>query len=200
MSSSALTLILLPFVTALIGWITNWTAIRMLFRPRKALKIGPWLTFQGLIPRRQADLADKIATIVEAELINQHVIGEELSRLDLDHYIETFGRRLVRERLASRIGGIPLLAGLLPRIERFAIETLKEELPDLRHQISSQLEHHLQIRAMVSRRIAEFDVDRLESLVLATAKSEFRAIEFTGAILGFIIGLIQVALLLLNGR
>ncbi len=198
MSGSALMLVLLPFVTALIGWITNWTAIRMLFRPRRPLKVGRWFTLQGLIPRRQADLADKIATIVEAELINQHVIGQELSRLNLDHYIETFGRRLVRDRLASRIGRIPLLAGLLPRIERFAIETLKEELPDLRHQISSQLEHQLQIRAMVSKRIAEFDVDRLESLVLATAKNEFRAIELTGAVLGFVIGLVQVALLLVS--
>lgn len=188
-------LLLLPLLTALIGWVTNWTAIRMLFRPRKPLKLFPGFTLQGLIPRRQPELADRIAAIVEAELINQHVIGQELGRIDLDHYVEMFGQRLVRDRLASRIGGIPLLASLLPRLERFAVDTLKEELPALRYQISSQLESHLQIRDMVSRRIAEFDVDRLEALVMATAKREFRAIELTGAILGFIIGLVQVALL-----
>lgn len=198
MSGSDLMLVLLPLITALIGWITNWTAIRMLFRPRTPIKLFPGFALQGLIPRRQPELADRLAAIVEAELINQHVIGQELGRIDLDHYIEMFGRRLVRDRLASRIGGIPLLANLLPHIERYAVETLKEELPALRHQISTQLEGQLQIRDMVSRRIAEFDVDRLEALVLATAKREFRAIELTGAVLGFIIGLVQVALLVIT--
>lgn len=194
-SGSDLQLILLPFLTALIGWFTNWTAIRMLFRPRKPLRIAPGLVLQGLIPKRQAELADRIATIVEAELINQHVIGQQLSRINLDPYIELCAQRLIREKLSSRIGNLPLIANVLPLLERFAVDALKEQLPALRHQISAQLESHLQIRDMVSNRIAGFDLDRLESLVIATARREFRAIEIIGGVLGFVIGLVQVVLM-----
>ena len=53
-------IMLLPvLVGAVIGYFTNYIAIKMLFRPRKAIKIGSWtLPFTpGVIPRNQARVA-----------------------------------------------------------------------------------------------------------------------------------------------
>ena len=55
-----LVLILIPIISALIGWLTNWVAIRMLFHPRKPILIGNF-KLQGLIPRRQPDIAEQAA-------------------------------------------------------------------------------------------------------------------------------------------
>lgn len=57
----------LPFVAALIGWFTNFVAVKMLFRPRKAVRILG-IRFQGLVPRRQKELAEKIAETVEKKI------------------------------------------------------------------------------------------------------------------------------------
>jgi uncharacterized membrane protein YheB (UPF0754 family) len=52
-----------PFVGALIGWLTNYLAIKMLFRPRQPRFIFGLLC--RVIPRRQRDLALKIGEVVE---------------------------------------------------------------------------------------------------------------------------------------
>ena len=48
--------IILPLTGAVIGWLTNFLAIKFLFYPRK-----PILGIQGLIPKRKEKLAEKIS-------------------------------------------------------------------------------------------------------------------------------------------
>ena len=48
--------IILPLTGAIIGWLTNFLAIKFLFYPRKKT-----LGIQGLIPKRKSILAEKIA-------------------------------------------------------------------------------------------------------------------------------------------
>ena len=52
--------IVFPLVGALIGYATNWLAVKMLFRPRQPWGAGV-LKFQGVVPRRQEALADSIS-------------------------------------------------------------------------------------------------------------------------------------------
>lgn len=52
-------LISLPIMAALIGWGTNVIAIKMLFWPRRPIKILGW-EFLGVLPKRQAEIARSI--------------------------------------------------------------------------------------------------------------------------------------------
>ena len=45
-------LLIMIFISATIGWITNWVAIKMLFRPHKEINFGLF-KIQGLIPKRK---------------------------------------------------------------------------------------------------------------------------------------------------
>ena len=56
-------LLLLPIIAALIGWFTNYLAVKMLFHPRLPLKIFGF-SIQGVFPKRQKQLADKLGTLV----------------------------------------------------------------------------------------------------------------------------------------
>ena len=67
----------LPIIGAFIGWITNWLAIKMLFRPRKPIKIL-FITFQGIFPKNKPRIAEKLGTIVQRDLINFYDINERL--------------------------------------------------------------------------------------------------------------------------
>ncbi|MBK8801884.1 MAG: hypothetical protein IPN71_07480 [Fibrobacteres bacterium] len=42
MIASYLPFLLPPIVGALIGWGTNWLALKMLFRPIVPFRLGPW--------------------------------------------------------------------------------------------------------------------------------------------------------------
>ena len=76
--------ILPPLVGAAIGYITNWIAVKMLFRPLYPKYIGKWrLPFTpGIIPRRKDALAKAIGRAVGEELLTKEDIqkafcGEE---------------------------------------------------------------------------------------------------------------------------
>ncbi len=73
--------VLPPLVGALIGYITNDIAIKMLFRPLKAKYIGPVkLPFTpGIIPRQREKLADSIGLMVSRELITEDAIRRQIS-------------------------------------------------------------------------------------------------------------------------
>ena len=44
-----------PLIGAFIGLVTNWIAIRLLFRPRRRM-----LGFQGLIPKYRREIAERV--------------------------------------------------------------------------------------------------------------------------------------------
>ncbi|MEM9227646.1 MAG: DUF445 family protein [Verrucomicrobiota bacterium] len=190
----------IPFVTALIGWVTNWVAIQMLFRPREPKRFL-FVTWQGLIPRRQADVAEKAAEVIEQEILSQHTIRTELQRLDVSGHLDAFIRRVIREKAAVKLQSIPLIGSLIndktiAAIEKVAIEAVREEAEGMRDRLAEDLESHLQVKEIVQKRIAEFDLDKLETVVRRVAASEFALIERLGGVLGFVIGCAQVAILL----
>lgn len=61
--------ILLILIGSLIGWITNYIAIKMLFRPYKEINFGIF-KLQGLIPKRQHEIGKTIANTIQTELIS----------------------------------------------------------------------------------------------------------------------------------
>jgi len=77
-----------PLLGGVIGYITNDIAIKMLFRPRKAIYLGQWkLPFTpGLIPQQKDRIARSVGDVVSSQLLNEEtlraaVLSEESLRL-----------------------------------------------------------------------------------------------------------------------
>ncbi|MGA1205550.1 MAG: DUF445 domain-containing protein [Opitutales bacterium] len=191
-----------PLIGAGIGWLTNRLAIQMLFRPRGPVRILGW-TLQGLIPRRQSELATRVAEIVETELFNQHLIRNEISKMDLHPHLQQLATNIVWDRLAPKLRAIPLLGSLvndklLYNLNKMALESLVGETEPLLEKVSMEVERHIAVRRIVEEKIHAFDLEQLESIVRKLAHKEFRSIEVLGAVLGFLVGLIQGLLFLLT--
>src|SRR5262245_15422194 len=102
----------LPLITAFIGWLTNFVAIRMLFRPRVEQRFLGF-RWQGLIPRRQAEVAKSTAEIIEAELLNQHVVRAQLQKMDFIAFLDPVIHKLVHQTLKSKLSAIPLVGSFI---------------------------------------------------------------------------------------
>ena len=59
----------LPLIAAVTGWLTNWIAVKMLFHPVKPINLGLF-TIQGIFPKRQKAMAEKLGKIVATELFS----------------------------------------------------------------------------------------------------------------------------------
>ena len=201
--NTTILLILTPFITAGIGWLTNWVAIQMLFHPRQPMRIFFW-KWQGLIPRRQQQLAEEAAEIIEREIMQQHIIVHEIRKIELTPYLNEAAKKLVWERVGPQLQAIPLLGGfindgMLAKFEVIAAAAMREESGPLMEKVATQFEATVDLKQMIEDNIAAFDLERLEEIVNQVAKREFRTIERLGAVLGFIIGCAQVALFWATG-
>jgi len=186
----------MPLVTAGIGWLTNWLAIKMLFLPLDPIKLFPGVKLQGLIPRRQGDLARQVAEIIERELINQHMIREAVESVGVGDMVEEKVRGLIREKLVKKLQAIPMLGSLLnddsiAGLESYVVQELRGMSENLAVDFADQVEGRLQVRHLVQERIESFDLLKLKKIVESVAAKEFKTIELVGAILGGLIGVLQ---------
>lgn len=193
------TYILIPTVCALIGWTTNAIAVRMIFRPRRPISILGF-KIQGLIPRRQADLARNIGETIETRLLTHQDIQEALTNEEIQEDLEKVIREQVDHFLKEKLGSNPLLGSFLQgemaeNIKRMLTEQLKTGLLGFMDGMLESVEKRLDLKAIVQQRIENFDMRTLEEIILSIASRELKTIEVLGGVLGFLVGLGQVAIL-----
>jgi uncharacterized membrane protein YheB (UPF0754 family) len=196
------TWITIPAIGGLIGWSTNWLAVKMIFRPiRERRVLG--IRVQGLIGKRQQELARAIGKVVGNHLVEHKDVIKSLNKLDFQGILgSTLDKGLAPK--IQELRGLPLIGGFLTE-ER--VRDLRASIVDgvMRHkdavldQVEKGLAKGLDVPALVEKKVAGFAIEKLESLILEVASRELRAIEVLGGVLGVLIGLAQVGFLWLNG-
>lgn len=185
-----------PLISAFIGWITNWLAIKMLFRPRKPVKIL-FITFQGIFPKNKPRIAEKLGTIVQRDLINFDDINDRLQDPEaLDNFKEEIAIR-VDNAIRDRIMKNAFLDAIMPEqliqsIHKTIVDEIGANLPKVIKSSMLKIEQKLDIQAIVRNKVELFSDEKLEQLLLDITAKEFTFIEIIGAILGFLIGIIQL--------
>lgn len=103
-----------PVIGAMIGYGTNWIAIKMLFRPRRPIKIGRFtLPFTpGIIPKRKEKLAKAIGQMVGDNLFTRNDMQEIL---------------LSEEIEVAIVNGMLSFLGREESLKSVLLETLDEE-------------------------------------------------------------------------
>jgi uncharacterized membrane protein YheB (UPF0754 family) len=122
-----------PLAGAIIGYLTNAVAIKMLFRPLHAVRIfGIILPFTpGVLPRQRHKLADNIGAIVENQLLTADIIIARLRREDVQR-----GLKNTIAGCTDKLLAVPLDAEKLSFLNRTLREILGTESASL-------LEKHL---------------------------------------------------------
>jgi len=190
----------LPFIGALIGWLTNYIAIKMLFHPKNEIKIF-FFSLQGIFPKRQLDFARKLGQVVSTELVSaQEVTAHLKEKATSDAVLDHIAMRL-EEGIASRLPrAFPMMAmfmsaDIADKLKRVLLEQISSLNEELIDKLSSELEEELDVQAIVEEKVAAFSSDKLEEILFSIMRREFKFVEMVGAVLGFIIGLLQILLL-----
>eukprot|EP01063_Lacrimia_lanifica_P039377 TRINITY_DN8635_c0_g1_i2.p4 TRINITY_DN8635_c0_g1~~TRINITY_DN8635_c0_g1_i2.p4 ORF type:complete len:245 (+),score=119.02 TRINITY_DN8635_c0_g1_i2:66-800(+) len=190
--------ILTPFITLCIGYGTNTVAVKMLFHPREPKKLC-CLTLQGVFPKRQTVLAEKIGETVNNRLLTHADIREYMLKDQFQASLVPVIEKIVDSLLTTGLDEVHpqfgmMLAGaqsLKQKLHKDFVAEMVEGLPEITKKISSNMEKTTKIDQMVEEKIREMSLADMEKMFLDFMEEEFKFIEFLGGFLGFFVGLIQ---------
>ncbi|MFN5375259.1 MAG: DUF445 domain-containing protein [Chitinophagaceae bacterium] len=195
-------LLSIPFISAFIGWFTNWIAIKMLFHPKEPKKIL-FLTFHGVFPKRQRQFAEKLGKLVSTELLSFKEIEEKIVNPEnlkkLMPFVENKVDDFLRRKLSDAFPIISMFIGdsTINQLKTIFMAELEIIFPEMIASYMKNLESQLDLEKIVTEKVYGFSSDKMESILNQIMSKEFKFIEVIGAVLGFIIGLLQIGITLL---
>lgn len=188
-------LIIVPLVTAFIGYVTNFAAVKMIFLPEEF--VGVWkIGWQGVLPSKADTFASDVAGTV-GDVISPAELVERIDPAELE--------ALLSDRLDDELPGVlreaaEMLAPgvwdqMAPEAQRMVAEQIKTEGRQVTQEIFDDLQgisHEiLDLEALVFDLLSGPNVKRLTRLFQEIGGKELKAIVRFGGYFGFIIGVFQ---------
>ena len=195
-------LLVMILISGAIGWITNWVAIKMLFRPHREINFGLF-KIQGLIPKRRAEIGTGIAKIVQNELISVKDVISNIDREEFSKRLNKLIDEVLNKNLKRKVKEkFPLLQVFFTdKVAKDIGNAIKGIIMENQEKIfeifSNYAEENIDFEIIISDKISNFSLDKLEEIITLLAKKELKHIEVIGAVLGMIIGAVQYLITLI---
>ena len=189
-------LVIMVIISAAIGWITNWVAIKMLFRPHNEINLGLF-KIQGLIPKRRAEIGIGIAAVIKNELISIKDVIANIDREEFSKRLNDLIDDVLEKNLKTKVKEkFPVMQMFFSdKMAKDVSNTIKGIVMENQEKIfeifSNYAEENINFSTIITDKISNFSLDKLEEIINGLAKKELKHIEVIGAILGAFIGLVQ---------
>jgi uncharacterized membrane protein YheB (UPF0754 family) len=190
---------LLPILGVMVGYVTNWLALWMIYEPPYPRRVGPFRV-HGLFIRRQPEVADVYARIVSEEILTMRNFGHELlegpRRDRTRNLIETamlpaIDRATGRARAAVRVA---VGTEEYDRISRsFAAEPVEHIMTPLGDPEFSASQSAT-MRKLIAERMRELPPEDFSEMLRTATRQDEWLLLLHGAVLGFGAGLIHFAI------
>jgi len=192
----------IPLVAAVIGWFTNWMAIKMMFYPIEFIGIRPFLGWQGIIPANAVRLARTGLELVTSTILK---VPQLFEGFDAKALVESEGdklRALVRKALEEKAKEhFPQMWNALsPSVREQVFKIAENEVRDMSVEVfneaAAQIETLIDVRRIVTEAVKR-DKQLMNETFLRVGKKEFKFIEYSGFWFGLVFGVPQLVLWLL---
>ncbi|MBT3540231.1 MAG: DUF445 family protein, partial [Opitutae bacterium] len=116
--------------------------------------------------------------------------------------MDLVGKRIEKTIREKLVKSFPMLAmfltdDMVEKVTNLFKAELQDFLAESAQDIGNKLEESLDVKELVREKVEAFSSDKLEEILFSIMRKEFRFIEMIGAVLGFLIGCVQVGLTLI---
>ena len=172
--------IIFPLLGAFLGFVTNWLAITLLFRPRKKI-----FGIVGLLQKRKPTIAKKAGEVIREYLLNTKELKKVMDKEKVKISIE----KLVDNTLKTvpSIGRKMFSKALREITYKYFFDDdgfVKEEILELALSDAD-------VEKIIIEKIMDYDISEIEKIIKKASGVEILFILCSGGVLGIIIGLIQ---------
>ena len=195
-------LLSIPFISGIVGWGTNFIAIKMTFYPLdfKGVKLGPIpLGWQGIIPSKAKKMATISVDLMTTKLISvEEVIGQldpaEMAK-EMRPYMIKMTERVLTESMVEN--NVNVWEAVPRKIKERIFNRVSAELPELIEEMMGEINDNVDevfdLKKMVIDALMR-DKQLMVDLFLKCGAEEFKFIERSGFYFGFLFGLVQMAI------
>jgi uncharacterized membrane protein YheB (UPF0754 family) len=193
-NSATLGLLSIPLISALVGWCTNFLALRMMFYPIEFVGIKPIWGWQGLIPAKRQDMAEIAVELVLGKLLS---VQELASRIDSKELTLAIDRRLkqVLKRIVNDVMRecAPQLWAALPvQGKNLVYARIEADIPNVVNNMVNDFQHNVEeivdIKELVVKKLVETP-ELINEIFLKSGEKEYPFIEHSGFWFGLLFGL-----------
>ncbi len=187
----------MPFIAALIGYVTKRVAIEMMFRPLEFVGIRPFLGWQGVLPANAERMATTATEMLTTNLVDPQEIFARLDPAQVAKEIEQPLLRVVEDVTREVMETYqPRLWEMLPSgAQQLLLKRVQAEAPraitKIMREISQNIEDVLDLKHMVVTNLVR-DKALLNRLIRDISRPEMRFIARSGIWFGFILGCVQL--------
>jgi uncharacterized membrane protein YheB (UPF0754 family) len=192
---------MLPAFGGFVGLVSDWLALQMLFRPLNPKKfLG--LTLHGLFLRRQQEVASDYAALISKQILTPGIMMEELFTGPKSDRVIQLLQRHVRRVIDEQAGLARPLVLYAVGTERYiqmkatVAERILEKLPDTMKYMENYAEDAMDVRNTLITRMKQLTPTEFEGMLRPAFKEEEWILITVGAVLGFLVGEMQITFML----
>ncbi|MBQ4831435.1 DUF445 family protein [Alteromonas sp. CI.11.F.A3] len=189
-----LSLLSIPLTSALVGWLTNYLAVKMMFYPIEFVGIKPIFGWQGLIPAKRRQMAEIEVELVLGKLLSVEELAQRIDPSDLTKAIERrlgqVTRKVVNDVMSE---SAPQLWAALPvQGKNLVYQRIENDIPNVVHKMVDDFQHNvaeiLDIKELVVEQLVN-SPSLINEIFLNAGSKEFPFIVRSGFYFGFLFGL-----------
>jgi uncharacterized membrane protein YheB (UPF0754 family) len=193
--------LVLPIFGGCIGLFTDWLAIKLIFVPREPIRL--WnVTVQGKFQRRRAEVAQQYGELIAREVLTvENLMATILCGPRSDRLLAMVQRtveKVVDEQTSAAKPMVVMTIGTtrLAAMKQAAAVRAVERLPDTIRQAEGYLTKAMDVARMVEGRMLKLTPIEYEGLMRPAFRQDEWKLIAVGGIIGFLVGELQVLLML----
>ena len=189
---------ILPFFGFLVGYATNWVALKLIFEPREPKRILG-LTVQGLFHRRQHQVAADFSTMVADNVMTDEALFAQMtrdeSRARVVELVREAAQAVVEKYRKNPMFGGMISDEMVESLEGELLPTVEAELFAEDGPMAAMAHKSADIRAELHKRLAELPPEPFENVLRPAFKQDEWKLILMGAALGLLAGILQLVFL-----
>lgn len=196
--------LLIPLISGLVGWFTNVVAVKMMFYPIEFVGIPPYLGWQGVIPANALRLARVSNALITEKLLSLRQLFDETFSAEtftgkLGIVIDDVTEQIIDELANKHAKAMWENAGEFMQAK--VRERVRTEVIDVSRAIALDMADDIENIMDIERTVLEA-IDRHKALMgemfYEVGRQEFKLIERSGLYFGFLFGIFQMVIWVLN--
>ncbi len=183
----------LPVQGIIVGYLTNYLALNMIFRPLRPQRYG-FFTYQGLFLKRQREVSKQYAHLVATKILTPKKIMEAIlygkAATDIMAMIAKSVAQAVDQtaNLAKPVMSFTIGGERYNQLKEYAIAKMTSILPESAKNLEDYLEDAMDLENVMSEKMANLPPEEFENILRSAFQEDEFLLIMIGAVLGAVVG------------